>query len=115
ELARRRVLDLPPPAVLPDDPGGLPRRGAGRRLRRVAHPLHRRHAPREAGNRGGRALLVPLHVQRLLPAAALRRRELAQLGAVDRSRTVPFVAPGAVEPDDGGAAARDGAGGRALL
>src|SRR5207302_1110111 len=115
ELARRRVLDLPAAPVLPDDPGGLPRRGAGRRLRRAAHPLHCRHAPREAGDRGRRALLVPLHVQRLLPAAALRRRERAQLGAVDRPRAVPFAAPGPVEPDDGGDIARDGAGDRPLL
>ena len=33
ELARRRVLDLPAPPVLPDDPRGVPRRGARRRLR----------------------------------------------------------------------------------
>ena len=40
----------------------------------------------EAGDRRGRALLVPLHLQRLLPAAALHRREPAQLGALDRAR-----------------------------
>ena len=36
ELVRRRVLDLPAAPVLPDDPGGVPRRRARRRLRRVA-------------------------------------------------------------------------------
>ena len=35
ELVRGRVRDLPAPPVLPHDPGGVPRRGAGRRLRRV--------------------------------------------------------------------------------
>ena len=43
-------------------------------------------AAREAGDRRRRAVLVPLHVQRLLPAAALHGREPAQLGAVDRAR-----------------------------
>ena len=38
ELVRRRVLDLPAAPVLPDDPGGVPRRRARRRLRRVPHP-----------------------------------------------------------------------------
>ena len=80
ELVRRRVLDLPAAAVLPDDPGGVPRRGARRRLRRAAHPLHRRRAAREAGDRRRRALLLPLHVQRLLPAAALHRRERRTTG-----------------------------------
>ena len=84
ELVRRRVLDLPAAPVLPDDPGGVPRRRARRRLRRVPHPDDGRAAARQAGDRGGRALLVPLHVQRLLPAAALRRREPGQLG---RSRS----------------------------
>ncbi len=61
------------------------------------------------GARGSRALLVPLHVQRLLPPAALRRRELPQLGPVDRARSVPLLPSGSVEPDDGRDAARDGA------
>jgi multiple sugar transport system permease protein len=33
ELVRRRLLDLSPPSVLPDDPGGVPRRGSRGRLR----------------------------------------------------------------------------------
>ena len=37
---------------------------------------------REAGDRGGRAVLVPLHLERLLPAAALRRREPATTGSL---------------------------------
>src|SRR6185369_6578579 len=52
---------------------------------------------------------VPVHVQRLLPAAPVRRGELAQLGPVDRPLRVPLAAPGPVEPDDGGDAAGDGA------
>src|SRR5207302_10496506 len=95
--------------VLPHDPGGVPRRGARRRLRRASYPLHRRDAAREACTRRRRALLVPLHLQRLLPAAALRGREPAPLGALDRALAVPLAAPGAVEPDDGGDATRDGA------
>ncbi len=39
----------------------------------------------------------------------------ASLGALDRTVGVPVVAPGAVEPDDGRDAARDGAGDRDLL
>ena len=74
ELVRRRVLDLPAAPVLPDDSRGVHRRRARRRLRRAAHPHDRRLAPREAGDRRSRALLVPLHVQRLLPAAALHGR-----------------------------------------
>src|SRR5262245_25322522 len=115
ELVRRRVLDLPAPAVLPDDPGGVPRRRARRRLRRAAHPLDRRAALGEAGDRCGRALLVPVHVQRLLPAAALPAREPEPLGAADRPVGVPLAAPGAVEPDDGGDAARDDAGDHPVL
>ena len=38
QLVRRRVLDLPAAPVLPDDPRGVPRRRARRRLRRVADP-----------------------------------------------------------------------------
>ena len=79
-VARRRVLDLPAAPVLPDDPGGVPRRRARRRLRRVPHPHHGRAAAGEAGDRRGRALLRPLHVQRLLPAAAVPERQPAQLG-----------------------------------
>ena len=37
-------------------------------------------------------------LQRLLPAAALRRREPGQLGRLDRALAVPLAAPGAVEP-----------------
>src|SRR5262249_50507263 len=58
---------------------------------------------------------VPLHVQRLLPAAPLRRRAAAQLGALDRPVGVPLAPPGGVEPDDGRDAACDGAGDRHLL
>ena len=86
ELVRRRVLDLPPAPVLPDDPRGVPRRRARRRLRRVPDPDHGRAAAREAGDRRRRALLGPLHLERLLPAAPLRRREPRQLGRVDRAR-----------------------------
>ena len=52
-------------------------------------------------------------LQRLLRAAALRRRRGEQLDAVGRPRAVPHAAPGAVEPHDG----RDdhGAGARRLL
>ena len=85
ELVRRRVLDLPAAAVLPVDPGGVHRRGARRRLRRVPDPHDRRARARQAGDRRGRAVLDPLHVQRLLPAPALLGREPAQLGAVDRA------------------------------
>ncbi len=46
-------------------------------------------------------------LQRLLPAAALRRREPGQLGRLDRALAVPLAPPGAVEPDDGGDAPRD--------
>ena len=109
ELVRRRVRDLPAPAVLPDDPGGVPRRGARRRLRRVPHPDDGRAAPRQAGDRGRRAVLGPLHLERLLPAAPLRRREPGQLGRLDRPLAVPEPAPGAVEPDDGGDPARHAA------
>ena len=84
ELVRRRVRDLPAAAVLHDDPGGVHRRRARRRLRRAPHPHHGRLPAREAGDRRGRALLGALYVERLLPAAALRRRELGQLG---RSRS----------------------------
>ena len=115
ELVRRRVLDLPAAPVLHDDSRGVPRRRARRRSRRAARPQHRRRAPRQAGDRRRRALLVPLHVQRLLPAAPLHRREPAPLGAADRALRVPLAAPGAVEPDDGRDAARHGAGDRAVL
>src|SRR5262249_14309202 len=66
-------------------------------------------------DRGRRALLVPLHVQRLLPPAPVRRREPGPLGALDRPLGVPLAPPGAVEPDDGGDAARDGARGPPVL
>src|SRR5581483_3091050 len=115
QLVRRRVLDLPAAPVLPDDSRGVPRRGARRRPRRAARAEHGGRATREAGDRGGRTLLVPLHVQRLLPAAPLYGREPAQLAAADRALAVPLAAPGAVEPDDGGDAARDGARDRDLL
>src|SRR5205085_1037232 len=65
--------------------------------------------------RGGRALLRPLHVQRLLPAAPLPQRQPTQLGCVARALAVPVAAPGAVEPDDGRDAARHGARDRRLL
>src|SRR3954468_2920774 len=115
ELVRRRVLDLSAAPVLPDDSRGIPRRGTRRRLRRAADPADRRAAAGEARDRGGRALLVPLHVQRLLPAAAVSAREPEPLGAADRALGVPVAAPGAVEPDDGRNAARDGARDPALL
>src|SRR5262249_50360290 len=101
--------------VLHDDPRGVPRRGARRRARRVPRAHDRRRPARQAGNRGGRTLLVPLHVQRLLPAAPLHRREPPSLGTADRSVRGPLAPPGAVEPDDGSDAARDGAGDHPLL
>ena len=65
---------------------------------------------REAGDRGGRAVLVPLHVQRLLPAAALRRARTPTTGSLSIGLSrVPLAPPGAVEPDDGRDAARHGA------
>ena len=48
-------------------------------------------------------------LERLLRAAALHRGELAALDAVARPVAVPLALPGAMEPDDGGDAARDGA------
>ena len=71
---RRRVLDLPAAPVLPDDPGVLPRRRARRRLRRVPHPRLGRLPAGQARARGGRAVHVPVHVQRLLRPAAVRGR-----------------------------------------
>src|SRR5207244_4337791 len=62
-----------------------------------------------------RALLRALHLERLLPAAALRRREPRSLGRLDRPLPVPQPAPGAVAADDDGHAARDGARDRAVL
>ena len=57
QLVRRRVLDLPAAPVLPDDPGGLPRRRARRRLRRVPHPASRSSCRlAKPGDRGGRAV-----------------------------------------------------------
>src|SRR5207244_11094499 len=55
------------------------------------------------------------HAERLLPAAAVHRRGAGELGALDRAVRVPLAAPGAVEPDDGGDRARDGARDRRLL
>src|SRR5581483_3300926 len=60
-------------------------------------------------------VLVPVHVQRLLPAAPVLGRVAPSLGAVDRAVRVPLAPPGAVEPHDGGHAARDGPGDRPLL
>ena len=57
ELVRRRVRDLPAPPVLPHDPERVPRRRAGRRLRRAPRADAGRAAARQAGDRGGRALL----------------------------------------------------------
>src|SRR5207237_5799503 len=114
-LARRRLLDLPAAAVLPDHSRVVPGRCARGRLRRAADPDHGDPAPGEACDRRGRALLDSLHVQRLLPAAALYGREPAPLGAVDRALGVPLAPPGAVEPDDGRDVARDGAGDHPLL
>ena len=54
-------------------------------------------------------------LQRLLPAAALHGRELVELAGLGRALAVPQPAPGAVEPDDGGDARRDGAGDHPLL
>src|SRR5262249_34403597 len=45
----------------------------------------------------------------------LRRTGAAPLGALDRPLGIPLPAPGAVEPDHGRDAPRDGAGDRALL
>jgi len=72
----------------------------------------RGRTPREAGDCRGRALFVSLHVQRLLPPAAVHGRGPAALGAVDRPLRVPLAAPGPVELDHGRDAARDGAGDR---
>ena len=72
---RRRVRDLPAAPVLPHDPRGVSRRGARRRLRRAPDPDDGRPAPREARDSCGRAVLGVVHVERLLPAASLRRRE----------------------------------------
>ena len=69
----------------------------------------------EAGDRRGRPLLGALHLERLLPAAPLRRREPRQLGRLDRALAVPRAAPGAVEPDHGGDAPDHAAGRRRLL
>ena len=71
-------------------PRGVPRRRARRRLRRVPHPYDRRRPPRQARDRRRRALLRPLLLQRLLPAAALRGREPGQLGHLDRALPVPL-------------------------
>src|SRR5207302_1092397 len=115
ELVRRRVLDLPAAPVLPHHSRGVHGRRARGRLRRVPHPAHRRLAPREARDRRRTALLVPVPVQRLLPAAALFGRVAPSLGVVDRALRVPLAPSGAMEPDDGRDAARHGAGDRPLL
>src|SRR4029079_18954596 len=115
ELLRGRLRDLPPAAVLPDDPRGVHRRRARRRLRRAAHPDDRRRPAREARNRRRRALLDPLHLERLLPAAALRRREPGSLDGVDRARAVPEPTSGAVAADAGRDATDHGARDPALL
>ena len=58
---------------------------------------------------------VLLHLERLLPAAAVPLRQSGQLGSLDRAVAVPLAAPGAVEPRDGRDAARDAARDRPLL
>ena len=116
ELVRRRVLDLPAAPVLPDDPRGVPRRGARGRLRRAPDPHDRRRAAGEAGDRRGRALLdssTRSTTSSCRCSTSARTRD--NWVALDRALAVPLAAPGAVEPDDGGDAARDGAGDRPLL
>ena len=69
----------------------------------------------EAGDRGGRAVHVPVHVLGLLRAAALRGRRGVELDAVGRARAVPHAARGAVEPHARRHGARADAGDRPVL
>ena len=109
ELVRRRVRDLPAPPVLPDHPAGVPRRGARGRLRRVAHPHDRRRCGwRSRPSRRSRSSRssTPSTTSSCRCSTWARTRTL---GALDRVVAVPLAPPGAVEPDDGRHAARDGA------
>ena len=78
----------------PHHPAGVHRRRPRGRLRRAPHPRHRRPPAREAGDRRRRALLDPLHLERLLPAPPLPLGQPGQLGRVDRALAVPLAPPG---------------------
>ena len=107
ELARRRVLDLPAAPVLPDDPGGVPRRRARRRLRRVPDPDYGRRAgwPSRRSPRS-RCSSFLFYFNDFFGPLLYTGENADALDAVGRPGAVPDAAPGAVEPDDGGDAAR---------
>ena len=103
QLVRRRVLDLPAAPVLPDDPAGVPRRGPGRRGRRVADP-----APRSSSGWPSRRS-PPSRCSQFLFAWNDYFGPLLYTGENADDWTVSVglsqfrsAAPGAVEPDDGG-------------
>ena len=104
ELPRRRVLDLPAPSVLPDDPRGVVRRGSGRRRERVPDHDARDRSPGQAGDRRGGVVQLPLQLERSVLAPAVLRAEPEAVDADDRSHGVPTAARHRVEPDDGGIA-----------
>src|SRR5262249_15262435 len=78
-------------------------------------PAHGDPAAGQAGDRCGRAVRLPVRVERLLRPAAVHGREPRALDAVGRPGAVPHHLPGPVEPDDDGHAAVHGPGHRRVL
>ena len=98
ELPRRRVLDLPVAAVLHDDPRGAVRRRPRGWRERVPDHDARDRAAGEARDRGGRAVQLPLQLERPVLASAVPGAEPEALDADARPHGVPAAARHRVEP-----------------